>query len=115
MFTQIDFTKAAGKTIRSVVKASDEVVLVSFTDGTFSQIESSRCWDDSEIDTYGEFVARDHRTDLVLSPLLGDEAADEMHQASVAEEQQRLQKWELTRNAKRRAEYELMKQEFGNQ
>ena len=71
MFQKVSFEEAAGKTVRAI-RNTDEGVIVSFTDETFSVIGSDVYPEGVEMDLDGFFCPLKHRLDF--EPLFGDMA-----------------------------------------
>ena len=113
MFKKIDFADASGKTIRAVVRTnSDDALIVSFDDATFSVIEARALYgDEAEVETDGYFDALDHRLDLVLEPAFGD-AAKPMHAAALSRQKAADEESRRERQRLRRQRYEELKAEF---
>lgn len=112
MFTQIDFKKAEGKTIKAMVAMCDDEIAISFTDGTFSVIEAVQSYgDSSEIRTLASFYIAHKRLDTVLEPLFGD-AARPMRDAAVAKNERDKMDSKKLQDELRRKKFEELKREF---
>ena len=113
MFQKVSFEEAAGKTVKAI-RNTDEGVIVSLTDETFSVIKADACFEGAEIDLEGYFNPLDHRLDLVLEPLFGD-MAKTMHSEALEKSKRDREARDQQNKGKRRKQYEKLKSEFENE
>ncbi len=117
MLKQDDFLNSGGKTIKAVRQDEYDLVIVSFTDGTFSTLQSCRLGDDTEVET-GNPLCFASTTDHVIVSVLGEEGL-EAKRSEIAARQEAIDRRGMLAAMEykdlRRKEYLKLQEEFGGE